>query len=452
MSFERATKIADAVLYEGYLLYPYRASARKNQMRWQFGVLVPRAFSQADPSEHWWMQTECIVMSGPHAKAAGRIRFLQVQHRSVEKAINSVEEMFQPVESIDLEGRLLSTWDEAVERSVDFTESIDLAGHERAIEFGFPKCRQIDPIMTTAGIQAGRIVRELRALSGRIIFRNESLSARSRFARLRVRIENTTPWNAAGASREDAMRFSFASAHTLLEITGGEFISMVDPPEEVKAAAASCENIRTWPVLAGDEGDRTIVLSSPIILYDHPQVAPESPGDLFDGTEIDEILTLRTLTLTDEEKREARASDSRAAAIIDRVDNMPPEVLDRLHGTVRYLRKVTNQTSVETQAPPWWDPGADASVSPETDCVQIAGANVSRGSRVRLCPGTRRSDAQDIFLIGKTARVEGVFFDVDNQQYLAVTVEDDPAAELSQWYGRFLYFYPDEVEPLESAL
>ena len=448
MSFERAIKIADAVLYEGYMLYPYRASARKNQMRWQFGVLVPRAWSEADPSEHSWMQTECVVMIEPGANLAGRIRFLQVQHRSIEKTIDGGSEMYQPVDSLDVEGRLLNTWDEAVERSVDFSHSIDRDRNERAIEFAFPECREIEPIMTSSGFRAGRIVRELRALNGRIIVRTESPSAQSRFAKLRVRIENTTTCNAAGASRDDAMRFSFASAHTLLEITGGEFISMVDPPEELKATVASCENLRTWPVLAGAEGDRNILLSSPIILYDYPQVAPESPGELFDGTEIDEILTLRTLTLTDEEKREARASDSRAAAIIDRVDNMPPEMLDRLHGAMRYLRGVTNPIGAATQAPPWWDPAADASVSPETDCVQVAGANVSKGSRVRLCPGTRRSDAQDIFLVGKTARVEGVFFDVDNRQYLAVTVEDDPGAELSQWHGRFLYFYPDEVEAL----
>ena len=78
-----------------------------------------------------------------------------------------------------------------------------------------------------------------------------------------------------------------------------------------------------------------------LFLYDYPQIAPESPGDLYDATEIDEILTLRTMTLTDEEKREARATDPRAAAIIDRVDDMPPEILDRLHGAVRYLRAAT---------------------------------------------------------------------------------------------------------------
>ena len=168
---------------------------------------------------------------------------------------------------------------------------------------------------------------------------------------------------------------------------------------------------------------------------------------LFDATEIDEILTLRTMTLTEEEKREARATDPRAAEIIDRVDTMPAELLERLHGAVRSLRAVTAPPAATA---PWWDPGVDASVSPETDQVEVAGVAVARGSRVRLCPGTRRADAQDMFLAGRVARVEGVFLDVEDKRYLAVTLEEDPAAELHQWHGRYLYFAPDEVEPLES--
>ena len=79
------------------------------------------------------------------------------------------------------------------------------------------------------------------------------------------------------------------------------------------------------------------MLSSPVILYDHPRIAAESTGDLFDSTEIDEILTLRTLALTDEEKREARATDPRAADLLDRLDGLPPEMLERMHGAIRYL-------------------------------------------------------------------------------------------------------------------
>ena len=100
---------------------------------------------------------------------------------------------------------------------------------------------------------------------------------------------------------------------------------------------------------------------------------------------------------------------------------------------------------------PWWDPGSDASVSPETDHVLIDGIRVSRNSRVRMQPGSRRADAQDLFLAGREAIVEAVLFDVDGQVHLAVTPVDDPAADLQRNHGRFLYFAPDEVQPLPQS-
>ena len=179
------------------------------------------------------------------------------------------------------------------------------------------------------------------------------------------------------------------------------------------------------------------MLSSPIILYDHPAVAPESPGDLCDATEIDEILTLRVMTLTEEEKREARGTDERARQIVERSDSIPPEVFERMHGAVRGL------SDWESFLNP---PGMD---SPDEAWVEVKGARVSKGSRVRLQP-SRRADSMDLFLAGRAARVEGVFRDVEDVAYLAVALEDDPASDLHVWHGRFLYFYPEEVEPLDS--
>ncbi|MBV8996159.1 MAG: hypothetical protein JO287_21215, partial [Pseudonocardiales bacterium] len=217
----------------------------------------------------------------------------------------------------------------------------------------------------------------------------------------------------------------------------------------------SCRNERTWPVMVGESGRRDVLLISPIILYDYPQIAPESAGDLFDGTEIDEILTLRTMTLTDEEKAEARATDERARALMDRVDSMPPEMLDKLHGAIRYLgetpgiRKEPDPIeTITTPGTPWWDPGADASVDPETDSVTIAGVEVAKGSKVMLMPGSRRAAAQDMFLEGRTATVAAVLLDVDGNTHVAVTIDDDPGAEISAAHGRFRYFAPDELAPL----
>jgi hypothetical protein len=221
---------------------------------------------------------------------------------------------------------------------------------------------------------------------------------------------------------------------------------MIDPPEFAAGAVASCVNVGTWPVMVGDEGDREVMLSSPITLYDYPEVAPESEGDMFDSTEIDEILALRVLTLTDAEKHEARGTDDRAAAIIDRIDAMPPEMFDKLHGAIRYLRGTGAPVAApEEPEVPWWDPGADASVDPFSDTILVGTTSVGRGSRVRLQP-LGRADAHDMFLVGKMATVEGVFFDVDGETQLAVTLDDDPGADMARTHGRYLYFRPDELD------
>jgi hypothetical protein len=414
MNFERARKVADAVLYEGYVLYPYRASARKNQMRWQFGVLAPKAWCDAGGCEHSFSRTECLLEGGADAKLHGKVRFLQLQRRTIEEAPGVA------VPSLEVGGELFTSWDEGLEREIEF------AGNVR---FQLPGAREVQAFPGSAA----RLVRERWPLAGEIRVSIERSG--SGLARVRVEVENLTDVTDPSISRDEALRSSFTGAHVLLAAENGEFISLLDPPEQAREAAASCKNVRVWPVLI----ERDLVLSSPIILYDHPQVAKESPGDLYDATEIDEILTLRTQTLTDEEKREARATDPRAAAILDRVDHLPAEMLEKLHGAIR---------SVEPSAQPFWDPGADASVSPETDSVEIAGVPVAKGSVVRLHPG-RHADAQDMFLEGQLGVVQGVYLDVEDRRYLAVTLRDDPAADLHLWHGRFLYFFPEEVEPAQ---
>src|SRR5207248_2939385 len=212
--------------------------------------------------------------------------------------------------------------------------------------------------------------------------------------------------------REDALPTWLVAAHTIITVDGGKFLSMTDPPEWAAPAVAECRNAGGWPVLADPDG--RVMLSSPIILYDHPELAEQSPGELYDGTEIDEILTLRTLALSDAEKAEARATDPRAAALLDRVESMDPRTMAQLHGTIRTLRPMAGRPAASRPDPgpvpmpdaPWWDPEADASVSPDTDTVTIGGREVSRGSRVVLRPGARRADAQDMFLVGRIAEVQ----------------------------------------------
>jgi hypothetical protein len=443
MSFETAQKVADAVLYEGYVLYPYRASAVKNQLRWQFGVIVPRGYSEGGGTEPWATQTECLVDPENAPVLDLRIRFLQVQARRVEEAVGGQRGLFRPVSALEVDGQRLVTWDEGVERELDYFDIAlaEVLEKEKTIVFDIPAGRNEELLRAARG----RIVRELWPISGVLRARAELLGSA---IKVQIRVENLSAWpEDAGADRNHALRQSLVGAHTLIRVRDGTFISLLEAPEWARAAAASCVNLHTWPVLVGEAQEHDVMLSSPIILYDYPRIAAESPGDLCDATEIDEILTLRTMTLTDEEKREARGTDTRAAAILDRIDQMPPEILERLHGAIRYLRAPRATASENTESPPWWDPGADASVSAETDSIQIGGVSVSRGSRVRLRPGCRRADAQDIFLDGRIATVEAVFLDVENKRYLGVTLADDPAAELHQWHGRFLYFSPDEVEP-----
>ncbi len=439
MSFERARKLADAVLYEGYVLYPYRSSSAKNQLRWQFGVLAPATWVAAGGCEHSWTQTEILIEPGASPRLTGKIRFLQLQRRTIEEAAGA---SFQPVASLECEGRLFTPWDEGVEREIDFSQSL-LDGPAPAVRWGFAGGREVEEILSSAGVLVGRLVRELEPIAGELQFSTERCGA---FLKATVRTENVTPIGDLAASRDEALRSSFVGTHTLLEVEDGAFVSSREP------AAALCQNLRTWPVLVGEPGERRVVLSSPIILDDYPQIAAESPGDLCDATEIDEILTLRILTLTDAEKREARATDPRSAAILDRVDAMSPEMMGRLHGALRSPRAALEPEPLpplEGRAS-WWDPGADASVSPDTDAVVVAGISVSKGSSVRLRPG-RRADAQDMFLAGRAAVVQGVYLDVEDNRYVAVTLADDPAADLHARVGRYLYFYPDEIEPTEGT-
>ncbi len=234
----------------------------------------------------------------------------------------------------------------------------------------------------------------------------------------------------------------------------GRFVSLLEPPEAAAAAASRCRQRRCFPVLVGPTGSSDAVLGSPIILYDHPEIAEQSAGALFDSTEIDEILTLRVMTMTDAEKAEARATDPRAAEIIDRCDQMSPETLRDLHGVLRDPHGPPAAPAVPVldadneDGVPWWDPAADESVRPDTDGVVINGVRVARGSLVRVHP-SRRADAQDLFFADQVARVTAVLSDVDGGTHIALVLVDDPAADLHEWYGRYFYFAPDELEPLD---
>jgi hypothetical protein len=223
-------------------------------------------------------------------------------------------------------------WDEAREREVR-APGLRLAGPDlpyRAavhVEAGSEEEELRDP----SGARAGVLVRSWEPLEGTVETSAERLDGG--LFRLTVTISNTSPWD--GGPREEALRRTFCSAHTVLHVTGGAFVSATDPPPALRDAAAACANAGTWPVLVGEPGERHTMLSSPIILEDHPRIAPESPGDLFDGGEVDQLLTLGILAMTDEEKADMRAADPRTRAILERTEALTEEQLMALHGAIR---------------------------------------------------------------------------------------------------------------------
>ena len=457
-------KIAAAILYEGYVLWPYRRSAQKNQKRWTFGGVYPRSYSEAEGgNDPWLMQTECLVV-GESPVVEVKVRFLHVVERKVgrygEIGGRAVGGGFQTrpyqgvgeeqnaaarlefVDELRIGSERYLSWDEAVEREV-VVEHLGLTDLKRPLqaEISVPEGSEEEPLVDPDGNVAGALVRSWRSLTGTVEV--AAVPVREGVFKVTVKIMNTAPWG--GEDREETLRQTFVSTHTILRMGDGAFVSLMDPPEDLRRLAEECENVKTWPVLAGEEGDVHTVLSSPIILYDYPKVAPESPGDLFDGGEIDQLLTLSILSLTDEEKEEARATDPRAREILDRSEALSEEDLMGLHGAVRGFQTLRGGEQID----PFEVEGLER---PAPQSIVVGGVEVRGGSRVRLWPSAGR-DIFDLALLGKAAVVEKIEQDFEDRILLAVSVEEDPGREMVDMpvLGHRFFFSPEEVEPLEGA-
>ena len=347
MNVKLIEEIANAVLYEGYMLYPYRPSSVKNRQRWNFGVVYPRNYSEAQQgSDPWYTRTRCLVKGSAQTGITVKVRFLQAISRTVRDvqtplsypAQSSPAELHAAQNPPRVEQRT-PAWQEAAERDV----IVEAPSLDQLVDASLSQVLDLPPSEATESIYdaSGRvtcvIVRTQESILGRITLSasrcNEDLY------KITLEVANEGSVSDPGtASRDSALMRSLLSAHSILSIERGEFVSLLDTPEELKEFAAQCKNVGTWPVLVGEEGQRDAMLSSPIILYDYPQIAPESAGDLFDGTEIDEILALRILTLTEAEKREMRHGDERARQILERTEALPEEQFLKLHGVLRGMR------------------------------------------------------------------------------------------------------------------
>ncbi|WP_279580936.1 hypothetical protein [Fodinicola feengrottensis] len=310
--FASAKAIADTVLYEGYLLYPYRASAAKNQARWQFGVLMPPGFASPVRGEYDTCQCECLAEPGKDADLEVLVRFLRLQQRTAQALRPG--DVYEDVPSLYAAEGEITTWVEAVAEEVSVKIPVaDLIAADSTTALDVPYGQESEPLRSAEGELVGRVVRSRAALHGELRLHAEELDGPFGGVKIHAEIRNTTPWQHPNPYRDAALHAAFVATHALIGVSSGAFLSLLDPPEWAKVAVQECTNVRCWPVLLG-AGDA--VMASPIILYDFPTIAPESPADLFDGTEIDEILTLRTMAMTDEEKRQARAT--RAARALAR--------------------------------------------------------------------------------------------------------------------------------------
>jgi hypothetical protein len=440
-------KIVNALLYEGYILYPYRASSRKNRQRFTFGRVYPREYSVAQgDAEPFVMQTECLLRRrGEIPVLEVGVRFLHAMARevgSLSKPLSGYpgfmgSELFQAVPELRIDNKLYQTWQEAVERDVQLPpQALDVPDtRSLTVPFAFPASLVLEAIRDRQDQTVGIIRRRQEPLEGTCEVTAKPLD--SGVTRITVRIANETPLERTEVDDQEAVLMrTFASTHTILRVRHGEFLSSMDPPDAYREAAAACTNIGTWPVLVGEKEDAEVdtMLSSPIILYDHPQIAPESPGELFDGTEIDEILTLRVLTMTDEEKWEMSQIDEQARKILERTESLPEAEFNKMHGAMR---------DVSSMDEDFFNPKT------RLNHVTVDGIELKSGDRVRIRP-QGRADVMDIALNGKAAVIESIEQDAESRIYLALVVDEDPGKDLGflRQPGHRFFYGLNEVEPL----
>jgi hypothetical protein len=456
MNLPQVNEVVEAVLYEGYILYPYRPTAKKNRQRFTFGRVYPHDYSVAqNGAEPFVMRTECLLTGKHETRLEVSVRFLHVTSREILSFREPQRELpaalsaasVELVPELQVDGQSFLTWQEAVEREVNVApQNIkQIAGTKCRLPFEFPAEEHLEPIKDRHGSIVGLIRRRRERLEGEILCETEEVEAG--LFKIAVEIVNHAPVPATDVENQEAVLLrTLASTHTVLHIEDGEFISLMDPPDSRRELAAACKNQGTWPVLVGEEvaADRTTMLSSPIILYDYPKIAAESPGELFDGTEIDEILTLRVMTMTDAEKEEMRQSDPRARRILERTESLPEDQLLKMHGVVRELR-----SSDEIQA---WISEDFFGNDRRLEGAEVNGVVLRPGDRVKIRPRSR-ADIMDIALTGKIAAIEAIEQDAEGRIHFALVLDDDPGKDLGYMRqpGHRFFYTIDEVEPVPGA-
>ena len=373
-------ELVQTLLMEGYALYPYTPGSAKNATPTPFGIVYPPVYAAGSPTTFDRIQMKGIVEAAEDATLALTVRFLEPAGERHQGEARRVELPATPLAEL-------------------------CTGDGVGTGFAF-ECVQ------------GHV-----RMSAQVLFDG--------MARITASVHNTTAVG-EGLDRNAALRSSLLSTHVIARITGGRFHSPVAPPEHAAMAVMTSACVNTYPVLATPEDD--VLLGAAIILPDHPQLAPESRGDLFDGTEIEEALLLHLLVLSDDERESIADQDPAVREMLRRAIATTPEEFAKLRGRITMSDPAPVATAIES----------DQEIRGE-ESVVVDGVTFRRGDHVRLHPNEGRN-AQDHLLTGRSATIERIYIDYADAVHLCVTVDDDPGQDIMREIGRYLYFKPDEVE------
>jgi hypothetical protein len=379
---DRVQELVDSLLWEGYALYPYTPGAAKNSTPTPFGIVYPPVYAATLSSTFDHLELRCVLEAPPDAVLRAEVRFLAA------------------------DGTRHQAQSRIVELAGAMAGGLTAGGASKQVSV---VCGEGDPPLTVA----------------------LSLGTRSLpdgGYEVALRVENRTVVS-SGLDRAGALTRSLLSTHPILRVAGGRFVSALERP---------CGSVNTFPVLAGDADE--VVVGAAIVLPDHPQIAPESRGGLFDSTEIEEALLLHVQALSDGERQEIERQDPAVREMIARAASATPAEIVALHGRVTLRDPETNE-------PPTEPPGLTDPRAGETQ-VDVDGTTFRQGAKVTIRPGPD-ADIQARMLDGRTATIERIFTDYDGKTHLGVTIDDDPGQELMRETGRYLFFFAPEVEVTE---
>jgi hypothetical protein len=375
---EALEQLLDSLLYEGYALYPYTPGAVKNATPTPFGIVYPPAYASGLASTFDHLELRCRLSAPPDAVLRAEVRFLTAggeRHKAV-------------AHRVELPGAMVG--------------ALAAAPADKELRV---QPERGPPLVVGMSLRAAPLDGGLHEVA--------------------LRVENRTAVR-SGLDRGGALARSLISTHPLVAVSGGRFISSLD---------SGCESVNTFPILARPADD--VVLGAAIVLPDHPQIAPESRGSLFDGTEIEEALLLHVQALSDGEREEIERQDPAVREMVARAAAATPEDIIALHGRVT-LR------NPQTDEPPREPPGL---IDPRAgeERVDVGSRSFRRGGKVVVRPGAE-ADLHARLLDGRTATIERIFTDYDGKTHLGLTIDDDPGQDLMRETGRYLYFFAHEVE------